>query len=260
MLIDNIELVKDHLLDFRSKDDFYIIKVIVRRKDVIDNPKYKGYHDLFGSHHERFINWYTVRTMNEFNIIADLVRCICRDNPFRAYISTDVKSHYKTINTLNDYIREYYKNEASPFDKLVKGNSLQYKKFEDLMKSSTSKSESTSNRDRSYILLDIDSKSTAINNKVTNLCDNLILDYKYKDVCLKDNTSKQLYIKYDTFNGQHLILPFIIFKKIIYQLKKPNSKIDNVASAYSKLMTHDDVDVKKCAMALLYANGDNFNL
>lgn len=260
MLIDNVELARERLLDFRSKDDYYIIKVIVRRKDVIDIPDFKEYHNLFGSHHERFINWYTVRTMDEFNTTVDLVRCICRNNPFRAYICTDVKSHYKTINSLNDYIGEYYKNEASPFDKLVKGNSLQYKKFEDLMKSAASKVESTSNRDRSYILLDIDNKSIDMEYEIKELCKNLNSNYGCKNACLTNNPFRYWYIKYKTFNGYHLILPFEIYKRINYQLKKPNSKLDNVATIYSELANHKDVDVKKCAMMLLYANGDNFNL
>lgn len=260
MLIDNAILARERLLDFRSKDDYYIIKVIVRRKDVIDVPEYEEYHKLFGSHHERFINWYTVRSIDEYDKTVDLIRCICRNSPFRAYICTDVKSHYKSINNLNDYVSAYYKHEASPFDKLIKGNSLQYKKFEDLMKSVASKTESTSNRDRSYILLDIDNKSIDMDHTIKEFCKELNSVYGCRNACLTDNPFRYWYIRYETFNGYHLILPFEIYKRINYQLKKPNSKLDNVATIYFELENHEDVDVKKNAMMLLYANGDNLNL
>lgn len=248
MLIDNTELVRDHFLDFQTNDEYYIVKVIVRRKDVIDNPKYEGYHTLFGSHHERFINYYTIRSIDEYDTLVPLIKNICNDNPFRAYLCTDVKSYYKSIINLNEYIGEVYKDTILKHDRLIKGNPLHYKKLEDVMKSATCKVESNVNRDRTYILLDIDNKSIEVNREIIDLME------KLRETDMNDS------IRYKTFNGSHILLPFKYYKEINYQIKKPNVNPSPLVNAYLALSEREDVDVKKNAMLLLYANGNTLSL
>lgn len=83
MIIDNFNLLKDHLI-FNNKDEFYFVQIIQRKKDGNDNLHVRsGY---------RLIRSYYIYSVEELSSLEVRIKELCVTNNARAYISMNVRN------------------------------------------------------------------------------------------------------------------------------------------------------------------------
>ena len=81
-MVDNFNIVR-RWMKFDSDDEFFFIQVLIRGKDG---------HSANGNDANRTIKYYTVRSLNEFNIIEPEIKTLCKEFNARAYIHYSKRS------------------------------------------------------------------------------------------------------------------------------------------------------------------------
>lgn len=75
-MVNNFDIVRQWM-KFDSDDEFFFIQVLVRGKDG---------HSANGNNANRTIKYYTVRSLDEFNVIEPEIKTLCKEFGARAYI------------------------------------------------------------------------------------------------------------------------------------------------------------------------------
>lgn len=246
-MVDNTELFKEKLLDFDdNQETFYMIKVIARRKMVMESEYKDVYLDVFGSHHEFMLYSKCVFNHKQYDRICKLVKLMCEQNPFcRAYITLDKKSLRKATFQAFSYL-----NEISEPLWLGVYDYNKTKRLFSLSNHVASVKESSVNRDSNFYLLDVDYNSEHSRSDIDRAIE--VLDSLIKRIA-KETDLTQLppkefkHFKYDTPNGLH----YVISKKYASYFKNPKLKED-YECVYS-LLVAPYVDEKENALGLLYA-------
>lgn len=81
-MINNFDIARQWM-KFDSDDEFFFIQIIVRGKDG---------NKANGNNTNRTIKYYTVRSLNEFNMIEDEIKYLCSQFNARAYIHYSKRS------------------------------------------------------------------------------------------------------------------------------------------------------------------------
>ena len=81
-MVDNFNIVRQWM-KFDSDDEFFFIRVLIRGKDG---------HLVNGNNVNRTIKYYTVRSLDEFNIIESEIKTLCKEFNARAYIHYSKRS------------------------------------------------------------------------------------------------------------------------------------------------------------------------
>lgn len=95
-IIDNFDKIRE-LLKFDSKDDFYFLQIIQRKKDGNEVPSANnGY---------RTIKTYYIRSLEDFDIRKPAIVQLCEQNNARAYINLNVRDAKEVaLNAAKAYI------------------------------------------------------------------------------------------------------------------------------------------------------------
>ena len=215
--------IKD-ILEFPSKEIFYVISIIVRKKDLPENDsefaqrKWK----------EHFIRHYFIRSVEEFLNLEQSIKDICNKYRARAYFSLDAKNIRKVLS-------EQMKEEIELLAKPVFDGSeiLKYKKNFD----GIPRKEETSESSLRYIHVDLD--------KTAN--EGFVLSQKL-DTALFDKFNVNFKVL-QTPNGYHF------FRKIRSQNGNVNlQELGNLLTHFrnENNLESTELEMKKNSMVLLY--------
>lgn len=83
IMIDNFELIKTHLC-FNSRDEFYFVQIIQRKKD--------GNEGLHVRNGYRLIRSYYIYSIEELNSLENRIKELCESNNARAYINPNPRN------------------------------------------------------------------------------------------------------------------------------------------------------------------------
>ena len=170
-MINNFTKLED-IMVFNPKKSYYMFIALKRRKD---DPKH-----YFEKESKTIQTWIISNLKDLYWYIPEMKKVI-EDNKCRLYMCTDRKSYIKSMVTLRDDITKL-------LDQALCNQKIEFsaKNYAKLLTSNCMKDTSSDKKSR-YWLFDIDSKSKALLDKVTNLCN----DY-YKAT-------------FETINGYHVI-------------------------------------------------------
>lgn len=88
-MINNFEQIRE-LLEFRSKDDFYFLQILQRKKDVKDGQKVNG-----TNNNSRLVKAYYVKSLDHFDFLENEVVKLCELFNARAGINLNRRSFEK---------------------------------------------------------------------------------------------------------------------------------------------------------------------
>lgn len=171
MTIDNFDLIRN-LLYFESKDDFYFIQIIKRRKE--NDSLHKG---------SMPIKCFLVDSLEYFDRIKNEIVDLCEKNNSRAYILLTLRSYKKSAHKLLD----------KTVKKLAAG---EYKSLEGDYHSVCASKDSISNTKRRLWLFDIDEEYPE------EFYDTLYTFLKTLNPIGEDKVLSEI----PTKNGKHIIL------------------------------------------------------
>lgn len=232
MSIDNIEFVKNNILDFKSNDIYYVIKLIGRKKDC-PNDEIDVYHKFYGNNNERLIISNTVTNLEEFDNKVEFLKQLCFKLPYtRLYIEANGRSVKKTLCNVTDIVNDIAKN-------YINGNtSPTLTRLNSLINTVRSISKSNSRETHQYIVLDIDYDKSETSNEIT-------INKQVEEFKSNLKKSQALFYTYKTVNGLHIIL-----------LKSSHGSLSKQFKLvwYLNFINRDYVDVKDNAALLLYYN------
>lgn len=239
--VNNFELIKDKL--FKPSEDgesFYIIKVFVRRKDVIEDPVLSEiYRNAFGAHSERLIDSFSVSTHKEFEDYFNLAKTLCDNIPFsRAYFNVNRKSTRKALRELN-------KQVTALSERIIMSGNVypgMVKEISRIARSVTSIKEVDESRDQNWILLDCDFFESKHEKELKKYA--FQLHYQLRDE-LKDHNID--FVEYSTPHGKHILIP----NKYAHLFKNPKGEMFEL---YQHFIGLDCIDEKINAAAILYMN------
>lgn len=211
---------------------YYSIKVLARKKDYLKNNLYGKYKDLFSNHDEALICHKTFSSLEEFEKAFAFCKLIADNIPYgRIYININPKSVRDTICELNNRVNDISKGLILTGEL----NSNLHKEICNLSKRITNIKESDYNRSYNWYLLDFD-----------NLDEERIKKIEEFEEKLTEGEIK--YIKYNTPNGLHILLPHVDSHKF-------KNKCFPFFKIYDELVNGNDwVEEKTNALALIYVN------
>ena len=102
-ILDNIDLIREKILKFKSKDDFYFISVMWRRKDHLECPANENARML--------ANW-CIKNVKYFDDHINLIKDYCNHFGARAYIKPQVRSCKK----INRELLRFMVNQIDNYD------------------------------------------------------------------------------------------------------------------------------------------------
>ena len=174
--MNNIELLKP-LIKFENSDEFYLIEIIQRRKDIPNLSK-----------NSILINHYMITSIDGFEHLMPEIITTCDSLNARAYINVSTKSFKKFVHKLNIRIAEIINNGD-------------YKSIKGLFVSACRQ---TSIKDKNYWVVDVDYDDTINNNTETGIKNfNDLYHFIYD---LQSKTGKEPFMyKIPTKNGCHII-------------------------------------------------------
>ena len=201
LVLDNSQIIRDHILQFESPDDFYFISVMWRRKDHPECPANENARML--------ANW-CVKNLDYFDSHLPLIKDYCHHFGARAYIKPQVRS----CKDINRQILIFMANQIDNAD-------LAYSTLTREIISGYHGSRSK------RIVLDLDTKDLSL---VENIQKTI------KDYLWNNGSSKHLndVIIIPTFNGYHIVTPGFdprIIQK--YNLPKDTWHSDNDTILYA---------------------------
>lgn len=88
-MVDNFKLIRN-LLEFRSKDDFFFVQVLQRKKDHKDTLKVNG-----SNNNSRLIKAYYVKSLDHFDFLEKEIKTLCKIFNARAGINLNRRSFEK---------------------------------------------------------------------------------------------------------------------------------------------------------------------
>lgn len=230
-MIDNYQLFKEKLFKSCNKGEtYYVIKILVRKKDFIANQVLDQYKGIFSGHSERLIYATSFSDPKEFERAYELVKILCDSVPYsRAYLNTNAKDTKKTMIELSNRVNGIFK------DTLMGGTSKStHRELFALSQSVTSLKECDADRSLNWTLLDIDYSNPREQLLVSAFIDGIA-------------SAEIEYLSYKTLNGIHILLS----NKDAQKFKNPNSSF---YKDYMDFLGNSFVDCKENASALLYAN------
>lgn len=170
-MINNFDKL-DFIMKYNIGHSYYFFIALKRRKDDPKNYLEKE---------SKIIQTWIISSIKDLYWYIPEMKKIIEDNKCRLYMCTDRKSYIKSMVTLRDDITKL-------LDPALCNQKIEFsaKNYAKLLTSNCMKDTSSDKKSR-YWLFDIDSKSKALLDKVTNLCN----DY-YKAT-------------FETINGYHVI-------------------------------------------------------
>lgn len=107
MIIDNFDIIRNHLDFINTKLDRYVIHILRRPKDLTEDQK-----NLLGSNEaQRLIRTYYVDSIEYFDRKIPAIKELCKANNARAYIIVQPKDNFECLLNLGEKIFETIRNK-----------------------------------------------------------------------------------------------------------------------------------------------------
>lgn len=246
MIYDNSELILREFLKFYNDDTYYLIKIFSRKKDSLTSGEEDIFKNIFGSHNERMICTYCVKSREDFEKYFNISKHIVKSIPYtRAYLNVNPKSEIKSLVTLNNEVNKML--TAKLYGDKPKIASW----IHGLSYSILSKPEANLNRDLNWVIVDVD----LYDERYENIKEETILAYfNFKAELEKANLKQHNinYVEYETPNGLHLLLSY----KHAPLFKNPKGEL---FETYKTLISKESVEEKIDAAILLYCENNKTN-
>ena len=107
MIIDNFDIIRNHLDFIDTKLDRYIIHILRRPKDLSDKMK----NELGSNESQRLIRTYYVDSIEYFDRKIPAIKELCKANKARAYIIVQPKDNFECLLNLGEKIFETIRNK-----------------------------------------------------------------------------------------------------------------------------------------------------
>lgn len=102
MEIDNFDIFRKHLT-FKEKTDRYIVHILRRPKDLIEDPAMKA---IGSNEHQRLLRTYYIDSLEYFDTKIPAIKELCITNRARAYILPQVRNNYECLLSLGEKVLE----------------------------------------------------------------------------------------------------------------------------------------------------------
>lgn len=107
MVIDNFDIIREHLDFIDTKLDRYVVHVLRRPKDISEDLK----NALGANESQRLIKTYYIDSLEYFDKKREAIKELCRANNARAYIIVQPKDNFECLLNLGEKIFETIRNK-----------------------------------------------------------------------------------------------------------------------------------------------------
>ena len=107
MVIDNFDIIREHLDFIDTKLDRYVVHILRRPKDI--SPEMKN--ALGANESQRLIKTYYIDSLEYFDRKREAIKELCRANNARAYIIVQPKDNFECLLNLGEKIFETIRNK-----------------------------------------------------------------------------------------------------------------------------------------------------
>lgn len=113
-MIDNFDIVRDNLLKFNTKKDFYIVEAVCR-------PKKDGTSTLSGTanNHTRVIRIWTFYSVDDFLNKQDEIVNVCNANNARAYFLPQKRNTYVVLKNMMENVLKNLDSDKINFNRMI---------------------------------------------------------------------------------------------------------------------------------------------
>lgn len=234
MRIDNTEFIEKNILNFDNPDKFYVIKVFVRKKDVLNTECDHLFHETFGYHNERMITNLAFSNMEEYEKYKKYSKYLFEKIPnSRVYLNVNPKSTLKAMLLMQEEVQKINKD-------FLFGNTEVIKRLSSIAWTVQSVKATDYNRNENFVILDVDYRDERYFD-----INNIDLINNFKENILNKNKLK--YFEYETIYGMHIVLPHKSYGFLQYSIKKLKDP------EIIKFMDLEWVDIKENAACIMYA-------
>ena len=127
--IDNFDIFRKHLT-FKEKTDRYIVHILRRPKDLVEDPAMKA---IGSNEHQRLLRTYYIDSLEYFDSKIPAIKELCTTNRARAYILPQVRNNYECLLSLGEKVLETIRlgNFSAKPEHLLRSAYCEYHKSRD---------------------------------------------------------------------------------------------------------------------------------
>lgn len=127
--IDNFDIFRKHLT-FKEKTDRYIVHILRRPKDLVEDPTMKA---IGSNEHQRLLRTYYIDSLEYFDTKIPAIKELCTTNKARAYILPQVRNNYECLLSLGEKVLETIRlgNFSAKPEHLLRSAYCEYHKSRD---------------------------------------------------------------------------------------------------------------------------------
>ena len=129
MEIDNFDIFRKNLT-FKEKTDRYIVHILRRPKDLVQDPSMKA---IGSNEHQRLLRTYYIDSVEYFDAKIPAIKELCTTNRARAYILPQVRNNYECLLSLGEKVLETIRlgNFSAKPEHLLRSAYCEYHKSRD---------------------------------------------------------------------------------------------------------------------------------